>query len=235
MSGSTALQVCSTPYRLTAIARSQSSGSESTNELALSQPALLTRTSTRPNCSATRLTIAWTPWRSVTSARIAMAPGSASAVSFALASSRSVTTTVAPSAAALWVHGRSSPQPPNRIYSHVCGTRAAGGGRTAMQVGLVVMDEDPADALTIVRAADRAGIHSLWSIDYYNRSSLTRAAAFAAVSETAIVGTSVTPAVRPRAAGPGRGGGRRPGDRRRPFRAGGGKQHAPDEPGLVRD
>jgi alkanesulfonate monooxygenase SsuD/methylene tetrahydromethanopterin reductase-like flavin-dependent oxidoreductase (luciferase family) len=62
-----------------------------------------------------------------------------------------------------------------------------------MQVGLVVMDEDPADALTIVRAADRAGVHSLWSIDYYNRSSLTRAAAFAAVSETSVVGTSVTP------------------------------------------
>src|SRR5437763_14524339 len=55
------------------------------------------------------------------------------------------------------------------------------------------MDENPADGLKIVRAADRAGIHSLWSIDYYNRSSLTRAAAFAAVSETAIVGTSVTP------------------------------------------
>jgi alkanesulfonate monooxygenase SsuD/methylene tetrahydromethanopterin reductase-like flavin-dependent oxidoreductase (luciferase family) len=65
-----------------------------------------------------------------------------------------------------------------------------------MQVGLVVMDEDPADALTIVRAADRAGVHSLWSIDYYNRSSLTRAAAFAAVSETSIVGTSVTPLTR---------------------------------------
>lgn len=62
-----------------------------------------------------------------------------------------------------------------------------------MQVGLVVMDEDPADALKIVRAADRAGVHSLWSIDYYNRSSLARAAAFAAVSETSIVGTSVTP------------------------------------------
>ena len=62
-----------------------------------------------------------------------------------------------------------------------------------MRVGLVVTDEDPADALKIVRAADRAGVHSLWSIDYYNRSSLTRAAAFAAVSETAIVGTSVTP------------------------------------------
>src|SRR6476620_294626 len=62
-----------------------------------------------------------------------------------------------------------------------------------MQVGLVVMDEDPAGAVKIVRAADRAGVHSLWSIDYYNRSSLTRAAAFAAVSDTSIVGTSVTP------------------------------------------
>ena len=55
------------------------------------------------------------------------------------------------------------------------------------------MDEDPADALKVVRAADRAGVHSLWTIDYYNRSSLARAAAFAAVTETAIVGTSVTP------------------------------------------
>ncbi len=62
-----------------------------------------------------------------------------------------------------------------------------------MKIGLVVMDENPADALRIVRAADRAGVHSLWTIDYYNRSSLTRAAAFAAVSERAIVGTSVTP------------------------------------------
>ncbi len=62
-----------------------------------------------------------------------------------------------------------------------------------MKVGLVVMDENPADALRVVRAADRAGVHSLWTIDYYNRSSLARAAAFAAVSETSIVGTSVTP------------------------------------------
>jgi alkanesulfonate monooxygenase SsuD/methylene tetrahydromethanopterin reductase-like flavin-dependent oxidoreductase (luciferase family) len=62
-----------------------------------------------------------------------------------------------------------------------------------MEIGLVVMDEDPADALRVVRAADRAGVHSLWTIDYYNRSSLTRAAAFAAVSQAAIVGTSVTP------------------------------------------
>ena len=62
-----------------------------------------------------------------------------------------------------------------------------------MKVGLVVMDENPAEALKIARAADRAGVHSLWSIDYYNRSSLARAAAFAAVSGTSIIGTSVTP------------------------------------------
>jgi alkanesulfonate monooxygenase SsuD/methylene tetrahydromethanopterin reductase-like flavin-dependent oxidoreductase (luciferase family) len=62
-----------------------------------------------------------------------------------------------------------------------------------MKVGLVVMDEDPAAGLRIVRAADRAGVHSLWSSDYYNRSSLARAAAFAAVAETSLVGTSVTP------------------------------------------
>jgi len=62
-----------------------------------------------------------------------------------------------------------------------------------MKIGLVVMDEDPAAALRIVRAADRAGVHSLWTIDYYNRSSLTRAAAFAAISDHSIIGTSVTP------------------------------------------
>ncbi|HEX7323135.1 MAG TPA: LLM class flavin-dependent oxidoreductase [Mycobacterium sp.] len=62
-----------------------------------------------------------------------------------------------------------------------------------MKIGLVVVDENPAEALKIVRAADRAGVHSLWTIDYYNRSSLTRAAAFAAASERAIVGTNVTP------------------------------------------
>ena len=53
----------------------------------------------RPNCCVTRSTIAWTPCRSVTSVRIATAPGNVVAVSLALASSRSVTTTVAPSAA----------------------------------------------------------------------------------------------------------------------------------------
>jgi len=62
-----------------------------------------------------------------------------------------------------------------------------------MKIGLVIMDENPADALKVAKAADRAGVHSLWSIDYYNRSSLTRAASFAAVTENAIVGTSVTP------------------------------------------
>jgi alkanesulfonate monooxygenase SsuD/methylene tetrahydromethanopterin reductase-like flavin-dependent oxidoreductase (luciferase family) len=62
-----------------------------------------------------------------------------------------------------------------------------------VRVGLVIMDPDPADAVRVAHAADRAGVHSVWSADFYNRSSLTRAAAFAAVTESAIVGTSVTP------------------------------------------
>jgi alkanesulfonate monooxygenase SsuD/methylene tetrahydromethanopterin reductase-like flavin-dependent oxidoreductase (luciferase family) len=62
-----------------------------------------------------------------------------------------------------------------------------------MKVGLVIMDEDPADVVRVAKAADRAGIHSVWTIDYYNRSSLTRAAIMAAVTDTVLVGTSVTP------------------------------------------
>ena len=38
-----------------------------------------------------------------------------------------------------------------------------------MKVGLVVLDENPADALRVVRAADRAGVHSVWTIDCRNR------------------------------------------------------------------
>lgn len=62
-----------------------------------------------------------------------------------------------------------------------------------MRVGLVVIDEDPAVAVKVAKAADRAGVHSIWTIDYYNRSSLARAAAFAAATERTLVGTSVTP------------------------------------------
>ena len=53
----------------------------------------------RPNCRTTRSAIACTPRQSVTSAPIATAPGNAAAVSRAFASSRSVTTTAAPSVA----------------------------------------------------------------------------------------------------------------------------------------
>jgi alkanesulfonate monooxygenase SsuD/methylene tetrahydromethanopterin reductase-like flavin-dependent oxidoreductase (luciferase family) len=62
-----------------------------------------------------------------------------------------------------------------------------------VEIGLVVIDENPRDALEVARAADRAGIHSIWTIDYYNRSSLTRAAAFAARTSEILVGTSITP------------------------------------------
>jgi alkanesulfonate monooxygenase SsuD/methylene tetrahydromethanopterin reductase-like flavin-dependent oxidoreductase (luciferase family) len=62
-----------------------------------------------------------------------------------------------------------------------------------VKVGLIIIDEHPAVAVQVARAADAAGVHSIWSIDYYNRSSLARAAAFAAATESTIVGTSVTP------------------------------------------
>ncbi|WP_033295657.1 LLM class flavin-dependent oxidoreductase [Amycolatopsis jejuensis] len=62
-----------------------------------------------------------------------------------------------------------------------------------MKVGLVIVDEDPAVAVEVAKAADAAGIHSIWSIDYYNRSSLARSAAFAAATGSVLVGTSVTP------------------------------------------
>jgi alkanesulfonate monooxygenase SsuD/methylene tetrahydromethanopterin reductase-like flavin-dependent oxidoreductase (luciferase family) len=62
-----------------------------------------------------------------------------------------------------------------------------------VKVGLIIIDEDPGVALTVAKAADVAGVHSIWTIDYYNRSSLTRAAAFAAATSSVMVGTSVTP------------------------------------------
>lgn len=62
-----------------------------------------------------------------------------------------------------------------------------------MKVGLIIMDEDPRVALEVARAADAAGVHSIWSIDYYNQSSLARAAAYAAATRSILVGTSVTP------------------------------------------
>lgn len=62
-----------------------------------------------------------------------------------------------------------------------------------MKVGLLIIDEDPDVAIRVAKAADTAQVHSIWSIDYYNRSSLARAGAFAAVTETSFVGTSVTP------------------------------------------
>jgi alkanesulfonate monooxygenase SsuD/methylene tetrahydromethanopterin reductase-like flavin-dependent oxidoreductase (luciferase family) len=62
-----------------------------------------------------------------------------------------------------------------------------------MKVGVLVMDEDLTAGCQIARAADAAGVHSLWTIDYYNRNSLVRAATFAAITSSAIVGTSITP------------------------------------------
>lgn len=63
-----------------------------------------------------------------------------------------------------------------------------------MQLGLLVMDENPATAVAVAQRAEAAGFDSVWSIDYYNRHSLTRAAMFAASTDALRVGTSITPA-----------------------------------------
>src|SRR5664280_2467236 len=77
--------------------RSQSVGSESRNGLALSQPALLTSTSIRPNWRFTCATITPTDSCEVTSVCMPTAsPPIATAVSFAVDSLMSVTTTIAP-------------------------------------------------------------------------------------------------------------------------------------------
>src|SRR4249919_2340106 len=90
--------------------RSQSAGSESTNGPTLSQPALLTNTSIRPNCRCTSPTIASTDARAVTSPGMPTPP-TAAAVSFAVTSLTSVTTTVAPSAASFSAMPRPMPCP----------------------------------------------------------------------------------------------------------------------------
>ena len=90
--------------------RSQSAGSESTNGPTLSQPALLTSTSMRPNCACTCATMASTDSRDVTSAWMPTPP-MASAVSFAVCSLTSVTATVAPSAASFSAMPRPMPCP----------------------------------------------------------------------------------------------------------------------------
>ena len=92
--------------------RSQSASSLSTNGPTLSQPALLTRTSMRPNFSVTAATISATDSLLVTSTRRPMAPPPSSfAVVSADCSSMSVTTTVAPSAASFSAMPRPMPRP----------------------------------------------------------------------------------------------------------------------------
>src|SRR6478736_2958959 len=116
MIGSTALLVLNTPYRLMATTRSQSASLLSTNGPTLSQPALLTRTSMRPNRSLTVATMAATDSRSVTSTRrptwrSTPAPPSSLAVVTADCSSTSVTTTIAPSLASFSAMPRPMPRP----------------------------------------------------------------------------------------------------------------------------
>jgi probable F420-dependent oxidoreductase len=59
-------------------------------------------------------------------------------------------------------------------------------------VGLLVMEEDLGASLEIVRAAEAAGLHSVWTIEFYNRNSFVRLAAFAAHTRRITLGSSVT-------------------------------------------
>lgn len=63
-----------------------------------------------------------------------------------------------------------------------------------MDVGLLIMDENASVAVDIARQADRLAVHSIWTIDYYNRGSLVRAAAYASATQSILIGTSITPA-----------------------------------------
>jgi probable F420-dependent oxidoreductase len=58
-------------------------------------------------------------------------------------------------------------------------------------VGLLVMEEDLGASLEIVRAADAAGLHSVWTVEFYNRNSFVRLAAFATQTRRIKLGSSV--------------------------------------------
>jgi alkanesulfonate monooxygenase SsuD/methylene tetrahydromethanopterin reductase-like flavin-dependent oxidoreductase (luciferase family) len=59
-------------------------------------------------------------------------------------------------------------------------------------VGLLVMEEDLGASLEIVRAAEAAGLHSVWTIEFYNRDSFVRLAAFATQTRRITLGSSIT-------------------------------------------
>src|SRR4051812_31522508 len=61
-----------------------------------------------------------------------------------------------------------------------------------LQVGLLVVDEDPRASLEIAEAADRSSLDSLWTLEHHNRNSITRLAAFAARTERIVLGSNVS-------------------------------------------
>src|SRR5881409_3720722 len=98
MPWSTVCVVLRTPFRLTAIRRSQSAGSLSTKKCSRSQPALLTRTSTGPSAPSSAATARPTASRSATSAAAAEARPPAARTSAAAASAPAPSRSRAPTA-----------------------------------------------------------------------------------------------------------------------------------------
>src|SRR5205823_5141134 len=111
----TAWVVLRTPFRLTAMRRSQSAGSLSAKKCSRSQPALLTRTSSGPSAPSIAATARPTASRSATSAAAAAlrppAARTSAATASAVAPSRSTIPTASPSRASRSAMARPIPRP----------------------------------------------------------------------------------------------------------------------------
>jgi probable F420-dependent oxidoreductase len=64
----------------------------------------------------------------------------------------------------------------------------------APKFGVLLLEEDAGHFCELARRADRAGVTSIWTIEYYNRNSLARLAMMAACTERTTVGTAITAA-----------------------------------------
>jgi alkanesulfonate monooxygenase SsuD/methylene tetrahydromethanopterin reductase-like flavin-dependent oxidoreductase (luciferase family) len=63
-----------------------------------------------------------------------------------------------------------------------------------MKLGILLLEEDLASVCSLAEQAEAAAVDSIWTIEYYNRNSIVRAAAMAARTRRLRVGTAITAA-----------------------------------------
>jgi alkanesulfonate monooxygenase SsuD/methylene tetrahydromethanopterin reductase-like flavin-dependent oxidoreductase (luciferase family) len=63
-----------------------------------------------------------------------------------------------------------------------------------MKLGVLLLEEDLASLCSLAEQAEAAAVDSVWTIEYYNRNSVVRAAAMAARTRRLRVGTAITAA-----------------------------------------